>query len=61
MNAPSRAGRAVRLLWVAFLWVFLALLGPPTAARAEEVVELWRGGGFNQPQSVSVNPTDGSC
>jgi len=31
------------------------------AAGAEEVVELWRGGGFNLPFYVSVNPTDGSC
>jgi DNA-binding beta-propeller fold protein YncE len=23
--------------------------------------ELWRGGGFNRPVSVSVNPNDGSC
>jgi hypothetical protein len=23
--------------------------------------ELWRGGGFNQPKSVSANPADGSC
>ena len=24
-------------------------------------MELWRGAGFNEPLSVSVNPTDGSC
>jgi DNA-binding beta-propeller fold protein YncE len=32
-----------------------------TSAPAEEVIEAWRGDGFSHPQSVSVNPTDGSC
>jgi DNA-binding beta-propeller fold protein YncE len=30
-------------------------------AAAEEVIEAWRGGGFQKHWSVSVNPTDGSC
>jgi DNA-binding beta-propeller fold protein YncE len=30
-------------------------------ASAEYVYEAWRGGGFDHPASVSVNPTDGSC
>jgi hypothetical protein len=28
---------------------------------AETVVEAWRGGGFDYPAAVSVNPVDGSC
>ena len=28
---------------------------------SESGTELWRGGGFHYPVSVSVNPTDGSC
>jgi uncharacterized repeat protein (TIGR02543 family) len=28
---------------------------------APDGAELWRGGGFSTPQSVSVNPTDNSC
>jgi hypothetical protein len=44
-----------------FAWACLAILGLPKTAQAEAVGELWRGGGFNYPNSVSVNPTDGSC
>jgi len=61
MNAPSRAGRGVPLLSLVFAWACLAILGLPKTAQAEAVGDLWRGGGFNYPNSVSVNPTDGSC
>jgi len=53
---PWQVGVIVPLICAYFL---IALIG--AAAPAEQVVELWRGGGFNLPFYVSVNPTDGSC
>ena len=43
------------------LSLILLLCLRATPALAEEVIEAWRGGGFDRPVGVSVNPTDGSC
>ena len=48
-----------RLLVLSLSFVLLA--AGTTFVRAEQVVEVWRGGGFNTPCGVSANPTDGSC
>jgi len=51
----------LRIRWFVFcVIVASACLGGRPAA-AEQVIAAWRGGGFNCPLSVSVNPTDGSC
>jgi len=48
-----------RHFWlVAALSLLCALTRP---AAAETVVEVWRGGGFGEPDCVSADPTDGSC
>ena len=49
-----------RVTWCVSLVLLAAVLAAGPAA-AEQVGELWRGGGFNLPFYVSVNPTDGSC
>jgi hypothetical protein len=52
----------MRLRHVLFLVILAMLLGLAVkAARAEEVIETWRGGGFEGPLAVSANPSDGSC
>jgi len=48
-----------RLLFTLTPLLILCLSATP--APAETVTEVWRGGGFDGPHSVSVNPTDGSC
>jgi len=50
----------LRGLLVGFAVCVLLWLSPGPAF-AEYVIEAWRGGGFNYPYHVSVNPTDGSC
>ena len=51
--------RIVILAGPLLLFFLAALIATP--ARAEEVTELWRGGGLIKPYAVSVNPSDGSC
>ena len=59
MMVRFRLPRAVRS---AVICICLVSLGPACRhASAETVVEAWRGGGFHEPASVSVNPADGSC
>ena len=52
-----RAGRSA-LVALCVLACPLALQG---VGQAEQVVQLWRGGGFSTPMSVSANSSDGSC
>lgn len=63
MKAFYRPVRGQRSRYLARL--LLSLLSPlvlwTIPARAEEVVEAWRGGAFVDPVSVSVNSEDGSC
>jgi len=61
--------RVARLSMLGFLTLFLppilslamAVTVCSTSAQASDVIEVWRGGGFTTPASVSVNETDGSC
>lgn len=43
------------------LCVALAVCLSPVTAHSESLAEVWRGGTFTYPISVSVNPNDGSC
>jgi uncharacterized repeat protein (TIGR01451 family) len=52
MNSP-RSFLCLTLCFLALLWVDSAL--------AENVIEAWRVGGFANPHSLSVNPTDNTC
>ena len=50
-----------RIRWVVVCVTLAGVCAGSQPAVAEQVVEVWRGGGFSSPQCVSANPRDGSC
>lgn len=60
-RSPGAALRAALRPLAVFLYATLVLCASAALATAEDIVEVWRGGTFTFPISVSVNQADGSC